>query len=336
MAHWGLGGAQVTPIGRGLINETYLVAGASERVVLQRVSRIFDPAIHANILAVTRRLADQGVATPELRSTGDGAACLDLGRDGGVWRVLSYMDGAVFDSLRSEQAWAAGNLVARFHGALDGLDHRFCGMRVGVHDAQRHLAHLAEALRTHGEHRLFAVAEALARELFAAAEALPPMPSLPQRICHGDLKANNVIFEGAAPPASNRAVCLVDLDTVGPGSLGYELGDAWRSWCNRAGEDVPEAELDLGIFRASLDGYRDGGRRALTDDECRALLLGPEWVSLNLAVRFCADVLGETYFGWNRARFPGRGEHNLVRARGQWSLHRAFVATRSDRALCFG
>ena len=68
-----------------------------------------------------------------------------------------------------------------------------------------------------------------------------------------------------------------------------------------------------------------------TTDERRALLLGVEWVSLELAARFAADALRESYFGWDAARFPGRGEHNLVRARGQWSLHQALLATRETR-----
>jgi aminoglycoside phosphotransferase (APT) family kinase protein len=155
---------------------------------------------------------------------------------------------------------------------------------------------------------------------------------LPLRVCHGDLKFNNILFAGKVSPARESPVCLIDLDVVGPLSLAHELGDAWRSWCNRAGEDDEQAILDLDIFRASLDGYREGRGRALEDDERGGLLLGVEWVSLGLAARFAADALHESYFGWDPRRFPGRGEHNLVRARGQWSLHQALVAARPLRA----
>ena len=89
------------------------------------------------------------------------------------------------------------------------------------------------------------------------------------------------------------------------------------------------ASLDLEILGASLRGYVAGLGRALTADERRGLLLGVEWVSLELAARFAADALFESYFGWDATRFPGRGEHNLVRARGQWSLHEALLATRA-------
>jgi hypothetical protein len=74
----------------------------------------------------------------------------------------------------------------------------------------------------------------------------------------------------------------------------------------------------------------------LTEAERRALLAGVEWISLELASRFAADALLESYFGWDARRFPGRGEHNLVRARGQLALHEAFVAMRKERAAILG
>jgi aminoglycoside phosphotransferase (APT) family kinase protein len=212
------------------------------------------------------------------------------------------------------------------------MKHDFVGMRVGVHDTPRHLARLDEAIATHAAHRLFSEVEPLAQAIRAGAAALPPLPALAPRICHGDLKFNNILFAGSRPPDDARAIALIDLDTVGPLSLAYELGDAWRSWCNRAGEDDVNAVLDLEIMSASLRGYAAGLGRALTGDERRALLLGVEWVSLELSARFAADALFESYFGWDAARFRGRGEHNLVRALGQWSLHQALLAARDQRA----
>src|SRR6185436_8096784 len=251
--------------------------------------------------------------------------------------LLTHIDGVSFDVVGgAEQARAAGELVGRFHAAVDGLDHEFVGMRVGVHDTPRHLARLDEAVSVHGGHRLFGQVRPLARAILDGAGALPPLPALPPRVCHGDLKFNNILFAGRTPPDDARALCLIDLDTVGPLSLAFELGDAWRSWCNRAGEDDVNAVLDLEILGASLRGYVAGLGRALSDDERRALLLGVEWVSLELAARFAGDALFESYFGWDPARFAGRGEHNLVRARGQWSLHQALLATRAQRAAMLG
>ena len=329
----GLDGAHIEPLGRGLVNQTYLVSRGGTRLVLQRLNPVFSAAVNDNIDAVTRRLAEVGMATPRLVPTRDGSLSVDLGAQDGLWRLQTYVDGVSFDAVASlGQARAAGCLVARFHCALDGLDHEFAGMRPGVHDTAQHMARLREALDVRGDHRLHREVSALAADLFDAASDLPPLPSLPRRVCHGDPKLNNILFAGFELPAAEQALCLIDLDTVGPMALAHELGDAWRSWCNRSPEDASEAKFDLEIFRVSFEGFRDSLGRPLGADERRACLHGVEWISLELAVRFATDALLESYFGWAPERYPGRGEHNLARARGQWALHRAVCATRRERA----
>jgi Ser/Thr protein kinase RdoA (MazF antagonist) len=338
--------AHVEALGNGLINQTFAVTEpqpGGRRFVLQRVNPLFPASIHDNILAVTTRLREAGLTTPRLVPTDEGAPCLQLAplapaapapaAGAEVWRLMSFIDGVSFDVVGSPgQARAAGALIAHFHRALEGLAHPFTALRTGVHDTPRHLETLARAAAEHVPHRLHGVVGPIATEIAAAAAALPALPALAPRVCHGDLKFNNVLFAGAGDLERERAVCLIDLDTVGPMSLAFELGDAWRSWCNRSGEDDVEAALDLEIFEASLDGYSTALGSPLDRSERQALLLGPEWISLELAARFAADALDESYFGWDPMRFPGRGEHNLVRARGQLSLHHAFVATRSVRA----
>jgi Ser/Thr protein kinase RdoA (MazF antagonist) len=328
--------AEIEPLGRGLINLTYRVRAGAAQYVLQRVSAIFDPAIHHNIRAVTRRLRSAGLPTPELLDSCQGRPWVDLG-PGGVWRLMTLVEGAGFDGVQSlAQAHSAGALVASFHRALDGLDHPFAGLRLGVHDTAQHLEQLRSSLATEREHRLHAQVLELGTAVLAAAVRLPPMPQLAPRVCHGDLKLNNLLFADSEAPGRDRALCLIDLDTVGPMPLGWELGDAWRSWCNPGGENHTDALFDLEIFRASWLGYAEGLAREPTAAERRALLLGVEWVSLELCARFAADALRERYFGWDATRFPGRGEHNLVRARGQWAVHQAAVGCRSSRAELLG
>ena len=114
--------------------------------------------------------------------------------------------------------------------------------------------------------------------------------------------------------------------------IAYELGDALRSWCNPGGEDPSAVAFDVETCRAALEGYVAGLGRELSVAERRAILLGVEWVSLELSARFLADALLESYFGWDRSRSSGRGEHNLARALGQWALFRAVQGTRAARA----
>lgn len=334
LAHYpGLGSVTVEPFGSGLINQTYKVTGADGSVfVLQEVNKIFDPRIHDNIALVTRRLSRAGLVTPRLLETRGGSKWVEIGDEPRVFRLMTYIDGVSFDVAQSlEQVWSAGRLIGRFHLALDGFEEQIRVLRLGVHDTAAHLARLEEAVEIGREHRLYGEVVELATAIGRGVEDLPPLPKMPRRVCHGDLKLNNILFEGAEPPERDRALALIDLDTIAPMELAYELGDAWRSWCNTAGEDQSSGRFDLDIFTASLEGYAEGLGRRLSDDEVRALLHGVEWVSLELAARFAADAIFECYFGYDHSRFDRPGEHNLLRARGQWSLHQAILATRRER-----
>lgn len=321
---------RVAPLGSGLINDTFSVDSPQGAFVLQRVHPVFDPRIHHNILAVTEHLAGHGLLTPRLRAAASGDAWVE--REGETWRMMTRIDGVSFDAVRQPaQARAAAHLLARFHSALADLEHRFVGLRAGVHDTAAHLRRLAEAVAELPQHRLHGEVTHLAEAIAARADELPPLAALPERVVHGDPKLSNVLFEAAQGPGALRARCWIDLDTVAPLPLAVELGDAWRSWCNRSGEDEQVAHFDLEIFTASLRGYLDGCTLELRADERESLLHGVEWITLELSARFAADALRESYFGWDRGRFPAAGEHNLVRARGQWSLHEAVVASRGAR-----
>lgn len=332
----GLQDANIEPLGHGLINQTFVLSTDDGRFVLQRLSPIFAPEINHNIAAVTLALTKAGLPTPRLVPTRDGRLWVDLG-PGGVWRVQTFVAGRGFDKVQSvAQARSASELVARFHRAVEGVDHRFVGLREGVHDTAKHMARLREAVASHASHRLIADVSELANAILARVHDLQPLPALPARIGHGDLKLNNVLFAGDRAPGAEEAVCLIDLDTVGPVLLAHEIGDAWRSWCNLSGEDATTAKVDLAVMAASFEGYASAIGRDLTRDERLALLGGVEWISLELASRFAADALSESYFGWDPARYATRGEHNLVRARGQFALHRALVSSRPERRTLLG
>jgi Ser/Thr protein kinase RdoA (MazF antagonist) len=331
-----LAGVQrVEPLGRGLINDTFAVEADAGAFVLQRLNPIFDPRIHENIEAVTRRLEHCGIPTPHLCRTDDEALWVE--HDSGAWRLMTRLRGVSFDAVSDPaQAAAAAALLGRFHGALDGLDHTFVAMRSGVHDTPRHLQHLRDCLGQHRAHRLFPDVEPLAEAIFAAVDVLPAIDGVPDRAVHGDPKFNNILFEGPHPPADRQAVGLVDLDTVGPMPLHLEMGDAWRSWCNPRGEDESKATFDLAIFEASARSWASHRGFDLSAEEREGLLYGVDWITVELASRFLADALAESYFGFDASRYATRGEHNLVRARGQLALHEVVVACRQPRAEILG
>lgn len=317
----------VAPLPGGLINHTFLVTAGDARHVLQRLHPIFGAEVNLDIEAITRHLDARGVTTPRLVATTDGA--LFVTRPDGVWRLQTFIAGYTVHAVRGPaMAQAAGTLVARFHAALADLAHSFHFRRAFVHDTAHHRSTLEAALREQTGHALYGEAAPLADELFAALSALPRWDAiaLPVRIAHGDLKISNVLF---VDELGSEARCLVDLDTVAPMRLPYELGDAWRSWCNPAGEDTGASRFDLDLLAAAWAGYGPGAASFITPEERELLVAGVLTITVELAMRFLADALFERYFGWDATRFASRGAHNLIRAQGQAQLYRSLAAQRA-------
>ena len=327
--------ATVTPIGVGNIHTTYGASARDGEFILQRVNPIFAPGIHENILAVTEHLAAKGLATLRLVPTRGGQSTVDLGGDG-IWRLLTRIPGASYDVCPgAAHARAAGALVARFHGALVDLAHTFEPLGIVWHHLPTYLEELDAALARHLNAALHADVASLADRLRALIAEWPSVADLPARVVHTDLKFNNLLFDPEAgdPP---MATSLIDLDTVCRLPLYVELGDAWRSWCNRSGEDAALAEFDMGTFVAAAQGYLGDLAFDLTEDEHASLVLALERMSVELAVRFAADVLADSYFGWKPELFASRAEHNLIRARGQLSLAEQARDVRPQLASALG
>ena len=219
---------------------------------------IFPVTIHENIEAVTAHLAAQGLMTPRLLPTRR-ASCAWTWVRRGVWRLWTHVDGVSFDVIRDTgQAQAAGALVGRFHRALDASITPSSGcawgcttppaparLRDGVSAEATAATACTPGGRAGGGHPGGGGQPAAAAG--AARPRLPRRPEVQQHPVRRDRGA-----------AAEQPMCLIDLDTLGPMPLAFELGDAWRSWCNRNGENNPVAALDLEMFRASLEGYRAG------------------------------------------------------------------------------
>ena len=136
---------------------------------------------------------------------------------------------------------------------------------------------------------------------------------LPLRVTHNDTKLNNVLLDAK----THKGVCVLDLDTVMPGSSLYDFGDSIRFGAPTAGEDeVDPAKvgIDLHLFEVYTRGFLEAVP-SLTEKEIDMLPMGAFIMTLELVVRFLKDYLdGDLYF---RVSHP---EHNLVRARNQLAL----------------
>jgi Ser/Thr protein kinase RdoA (MazF antagonist) len=137
---------------------------------------------------------------------------------------------------------------------------------------------------------------------------------LPLRPIHGDPKINNVLLDRH----TGEAVALIDLDTVKPGLVHYDIGDCLRSCCNPLGEEtdaIDAVHFDLNLAEAVLEGYLGVAGRFLTEAELRYIPDAAQLISFELGLRFFSDYLqGNTYF---KANHP---DHNLQRALVQFQL----------------
>jgi len=137
---------------------------------------------------------------------------------------------------------------------------------------------------------------------------------LPLRVTHNDTKINNVLFS----PIDKRAMVVVDLDTVMPGLVGHDFGDAIRFAANWEAEDSRNLEnvgVNLEVFRAFAEGFMEQTADTLTRNEIDTLATSCLTLTVELATRFLADyILGDPYFNINCP------DHNLVRTRCQIAL----------------
>ena len=137
---------------------------------------------------------------------------------------------------------------------------------------------------------------------------------IPLRVTHNDTKLNNVMLDNA----TGKALAVIDLDTVMPGSLCYDFGDSIRFGCNSAAEDEPDAEkvhFVFDLYKTYLEGYLSAVGNGITQREKELLPWGAVLMTCECGMRFLTDYLeGDTYFKTHRPR------HNLDRAHTQFRL----------------
>lgn len=329
LTHWNRSDA-VRPADDGLINQTWLVS-TPPNAVLQWVNPIFSPLVNEDIDVVTGHLAQKGLPTPRLIRTIHGSLSHPDPQQG-HWRLMDFVPGRTLHKSPSPAiTHAAGAMLGRFHAAVYDLNYTFQAPSRDIHNTPLRIKALQQALQQHRHHALFAAVEPLAMAILTDWEQWLQRwgdpTALPTRICHGDPKLSNLRFDAD----SDNALCMLDLDTVGHGTLSAELGDAWRSWCNPGGEDDPTtSRFSMEAFAASARGYCSQAP-SLQPIERESLVAGTERICLELASRFCADALENNYFREDRARWPEPGRHNLSRAEGQ---HRLAVSARTQQSDC--
>ena len=325
LEEWNIDLPHIESPDQGLINGTWIL-GNPPQYVLQWVNPIFSPLIHQDLQVVLKHLTQKGCITPNLIPTKDGSPCWV--EENGCWRIWSFIEGSTIHKIDSSSiATQAGALVGTFHRALSDLEHTFIAPQRDIHNTPERMNELKAALDRANGHPLEKEATELGEKILQSWKLWDGTMDQPKRICHGDLKISNLRFNSD----QTKGVCLIDLDTIGPNPLSVELGDAWRSWCNRSGEDDPTAaQFDVEIFAASAKAWMSHAPELLTIEK-ESLVGGVERICLELSARFCSDAINNSYFKENRERYPKIGMHNLIRAQSQYTLA---MSAKENRSIC--
>ncbi len=136
---------------------------------------------------------------------------------------------------------------------------------------------------------------------------------IPLRITHNDTKFNNILLD-----ENDKALCVIDLDTVMPGYIHYDFGDSIRTVANSSAEDekdLSKVNMDIRLFEAYAKGYLSETNDTLNKVEKEYLAFAPRLITYTIGLRFLTDYIdGDHYFKIHHKH------HNLDRARAQLKL----------------
>ena len=331
------------PYGSGHINDTFVVnfsqSGAPVRYILQRINdRVFQdvPALMDNILRVTSyigQLLESSSAADRSRRCLTLLPALD-GKPyfqddaGDCWRCYLFIEKArTYDLVEStDQAYAAAKAFGDFQRLLAGMSGKRLHETIPYfHHTRRRFETLEQAVKQDACGRAHSVHEEIdfafeRKSMTGVLLDLLERGEIPERIAHNDTKFNNVMIDDA----TQEGICVIDLDTVMPGSSLYDFGDMVRSVTNSAKEDEQNLSLvgmRMPYYEQLLRGFLAGAGSSLNDAECAHLAFAGKLMTFETGIRFLTDYLqGDVYFKTHR---PG---HNLDRCRNQFALLRSMEA----------
>ena len=327
----------VTELGEGNINQTYLVTvddGVEAHFVLQQINtQVFQqPQLVMNNLErfvnhVNNKLPDVTLAdnrswqTPQILRTIDGKNHY-IDNNSCFWRAISYVKNAQsYNTIQSSQhAYEIGYGLGLFHTLISDLDTtQLVDTLPGFHITPNYWQQYQTALQTTSIACSSEVAYcqqfiADRTDIIHTLEQAKQQGILQLRPMHGDPKINNIMIDNS----TQKAIAMVDLDTIKPGLVHYDIGDCLRSGCNVLGEETinwQAVTFDIDLAQEILRGYFAIAKSFLTSAEIDYIYDSIRLITFELGLRFFTDYLNNNvYF---KTDYP---EHNLQRALVQFQL----------------
>ena len=245
-----------------------------------------------------------------------------VAEDGSFWRAMTFIDNSQsFDTIQdSRHGQEIGYGLGMFHRSIDDLPAtQLADTLEGFHITPNYLEHYHQVITATQIKPSVEVDYCLKfisdrPELPYVLENAKASGELKVRTIHGDPKINNIMIDCS----TKKAVATIDLDTVKPGLIHYDIGDCLRSGCNILGEETEDWEqvcFEPDLARSILKGYLEIARDFLTENDCKYIYSSIRLLSFELGLRFFTDYLeGNTYFN---VKHP---KHNLARALVQFKL----------------
>jgi thiamine kinase-like enzyme len=327
--------ASCAPIGEGHINDTFLVKTVETNCpdfVIQRINHsIFKnvDGLMENIQRVTSHLqkklsenpimAGNTVAMRLYETKNHKMYFKDL--QGNYWRCFEFVKNHTNNDapLSPHRAFEGGKALGKFQLLLYDLPGEpLFEILPNFHNLKKRLENFELALSQNQVERADSVKTEIEKMLARADEMLlvyrlGEAGKIPVRITHNDTKFNNILFDD-----NENAICIIDLDTVMPGFVLYDFGDAIRTLANTATEDEADLSVvnfDLLLYKNFSQGYLDEASKFLTPTEKEHLAFSAKLLTYIMGLRFLTDhIAGDVYYKISR---PG---HNIVRARNQIRL----------------
>lgn len=335
--------SEVSPLGSGLINDTFKVLTTEADApdyVLQRINHaIFQNVelMQNNIERVTshirHKLEERGESDLERKTltvipAKDGKLYYFDGDS--YWRMtLLIPDACSYEAVTPEFAYYTGKAFGDFQNMLVDLPGEPLGATIpDFHNMEFRLKQFEEAIAANKAGRL-EKAQTIVDELMARAgemckaERMHREGILPKRITHCDTKVNNMLFD-----KEGNFLCVIDLDTTMPGYVLSDFGDFIRTAGNTSAEDetdLSKVGVNMDIFRSFAKGYVEGAKPFLQKVEIENLPYGAKLLTYMQTVRFLTDYLnGDIYYKTKSA------EHNWERTLAQFTLLKSIEANEAE------